>query len=126
MPTGFDVESGAELSKKLLYLVPWLERTLRKHQTINPVTAKDLCVRCKSDNNIDIEGPDVRAMVNFFRRNENPVGSMADGYFWATERQQLDSTILHLRERISGISSALHGLEKAKEKIKRGQEELFT
>lgn len=126
MPTGFDgIESGAALSQRLIYLTPWVVELLKRQPEGKALTGKEICSLAKSEKRIDIEGPDVRAMVNYLRRRENPIGSENDGYFWATQWHHLDSTILHLKERVAGISSALRGLEMAKAKLTKGQQDLF-
>ena len=126
MPTGFEgIESGAALPNRLINLTDWLIEVLKKQAAGTAITGKDICHLARAERKTDIEGPDVRAMVNYLRRREEPVGSVSDGYFYATQRQELDSTILHLKERMAGIGSALRGLEMAKAKIIKGQQDLF-
>jgi hypothetical protein len=122
MPTGFYVETGSDLSLKLQGLVGWLEEYL-KSKNGRPVTGEEIC-HARAD--IRLSGPDIRAMVNYLRRQSKPIGSEANGYFWATEPGQLDATILHLRERLSAIQAALHGLENSKYELQRQKNgELF-
>jgi hypothetical protein len=126
MPTGFDgIESGAALPQRLVNLTDWLISVLQKQIRGVPLTGKEICSKCRMEKKFDLEGPDVRAMVNYLRRRSKPIGSVSDGYFWAIEKQELDSTILHLRERVAGISSALRGLEVARNNLSKGQQEMF-
>lgn len=117
MPTGFNVESGADLSKRLLSIVPTLKTILENARKdanrgpLNPVSAGELCDRLAPFGNV--KDADIRAMVNCLRRNKCPIGSNANGYFMAINHIELETTRQHLYERIQGIQGALRGLENA-------------
>ncbi len=114
MPQGFNVETGFDLSKRLLSLVTSLRKILENARRDaargpgNPMSAGELCDRIGVSADADI-----RAMVNFLRRNKYPIGSNASGYFWAINHMELEFTRQHLRERIRGIQSALDGIVNA-------------
>ena len=118
MPTGFNVESGAFLSQKLTHVAGWLKNYLktRRRITAKASTGKEICREYYKQKGGDIQGPDVRAMVNYLRRQANPIGSESDGYFWASKNYELDDTIQHLTARVGGITSALHGIARARHK----------
>jgi hypothetical protein len=115
MPTGFDVETGSNLSKKLLSLAPVLlkylatEREQRARGPENPLLSPEIETHFLTYNQ-KLIGSEIRAMVNYLRRNKSPIGSNAGGYFLAVSRQELDFTVNHLQERISAINSAVQGL----------------
>jgi len=117
MPQGFSVETGFDLSKRLLAIVGSLKTILQNARREsergpgNPMSAGELCDRLGTFGNV--KDSDIRAMVNFLRRNKQPVGSNADGYFWAINHMELEFTRQHLSERIAGIQSALDGVNNA-------------
>jgi len=115
MPTGFDVETGSALTPRLLQFVDrfWDHLKDLRPDGSNPVpvTGKHLCEWAKNDWGVDLEGPDVRAMVNYLRRNKKPIASLSDGYFVAVNLPELGSTILHMRERMAAINKACEGMQ---------------
>jgi len=116
MPTGFNVETGSKLSPKLLSYAPILLKFLKTEREQRGRGPGNSLLSIEIESHLstfgrDVKGSDVRAMVNYLRRNKYPVGSNADGYFLAINRQELDFTIQHMQERISSIRAALNGLE---------------
>jgi hypothetical protein len=118
MPTGFNVPSGSSLSAKLIPVAHRLAEYLRKSRQFdqitpdNPKTAAEL-VEIGADAGLKLEGPTIRAMVNYLRINRHPVGSNGNGYFWAIKREELNPTLIHMMERISAIQHAVTGLEQS-------------
>ncbi|RTL20746.1 MAG: hypothetical protein EKK55_17325 [Rhodocyclaceae bacterium] len=133
MPTGFDVETGSNLSQKLAEIAPRLAEYLKRCRIAgkvtpdSPVTAADLCdvINSREDAGAKVQGPDIRAMVNYLRRSKAPIGSGANGYFWATDIKELGPTIVHMMERRDAIQSAITGLESSFEPRVSGQMSLF-
>lgn len=118
MPTGFDVPSGSTLSEKLIPVAHRLADYLKRCRDSGsitpdkPKTSTDL-IRAMAAAGFHIEGPAVRAMVNYLRIHKNPIGSTANGYFWANTPAELNSTIMHMMERIGAIQAAVTGLERS-------------
>lgn len=116
MPTGFDTPSGAHLPERLVPIAQRLGDYLRRCRgagTItpeNPKTAADLS-RLIGEIGHKAEGPEIRAMVNYLRMHRHPIASTARGYFWATRREELNSTLIHMMDRIAAIQHAITGLE---------------
>lgn len=131
MPRGFEkIETGSHLSEKLTSLVLTLkdylirQREHNKRGPFQPVGAQEIIRYFKSVHMKDIKDSDVRAMVNYLRRDHCPIGSNAKGYFWAKYPQELEETKGQLKDRIIAINKALEGLERAFED-KTGQQMLF-
>lgn len=53
----------------------------------------------------------LRGMVNNMRRSGEPICSSKTGYFYASNRAEVDETIEQLSHRISGIQGAINGLQ---------------
>lgn len=119
MPTGFDVESGANLSNKLLAIVDrmgaWLQRKRNEGESTpdKPTPAAAIISYCRDYLHAELESPDVRAMVNYLRRNKKPIGSSAGGYFWAVNHNELRPTLEHMYQRINAMAQAADGLKYA-------------
>lgn len=115
MPTGFRVETGSALSPKLLPLAPRLASLLfrlRENGTVTPacpITASRIKARML-DAGISVHNSEVCAMVNHLRRAGHPIASTGDGYFWAQTREELDSTVQHMQERIASMRDAVNGM----------------
>jgi hypothetical protein len=126
MPTGFKVESGAALSHKLATIAPTILNFLKDNRTawpnLKPLSAGYLCHWASESYQLKLEGSDVRAIVNYLRQSGEPIGSNAEGYFYALTRAELDSTVQHLSERIAAISKALHGMTR---KFTDGKQQTF-
>lgn len=116
MPTGFDVETGCNLSPKLDALAnPFLEflkaeRSEHQRGPGNPISATGIIAWAYDIRLVKIKDSDVRAIVNFLRRNRQPIGSNKDGYFYALNVIELQFTLQHLGERVSAIRGAYEGL----------------
>ena len=59
-------------------------------------------------------GVKLRALVSYMRAHLHlPIGSGDKGYFWARNRQELESTKQHLAQRTSKMHAVIAGLEQA-------------
>lgn len=129
MPTGFDIETGSDLSEKLVGIVLEFKDDLKNARHIqqitpeNPISSFQLCAMY-AERGHKIESPDIRAMVNYLRRNGCPIGSNSYGYFWALAWDELATTREHLGQRRDAISAVLEGLGRAKAAM-APQRELF-
>lgn len=61
----------------------------------------------------DLKGKQLRDIVNALRREGVPIASDGSGYFYAKTEQEIRTTILHMKRRISGISAAIAGLNRS-------------
>ena len=64
-----------------------------------------------------IDGFDLRQGVNQLRRQGIPIASESKGYFYAANPTELEPTLRHLRHRRAAIDAAIEGLEKAQRKL---------
>lgn len=90
----------------------WLAEYLRRYHfgQFNATTSREL------ELSFGIKGIEVRHLVNQLRREGIPIASSGNGYFYASTDQEVRATIAHLTRRISGISAAIRGLNRALEK----------
>lgn len=113
MPTGFYVETGSDLSKRLLALAPQFLEGLKRGRLDGritptaPVTGREICKRWKALK----ESSEVRALVSYWRERGEPIASEGDGYFYALTPSELEPTMLHLRQRMSRILTVTRGLQ---------------
>ena len=55
---------------------------------------------------VKVEGSEIRAAVNHLRRNGEPIGSNADGYWYCTDESEWEETRARLLERIKNQRAA--------------------
>jgi len=114
-----DVPSGANLPKKLAAFVWAFRDHLRSSRAkgtsspLNPITASKMIAAYKEKRIIELTDAEVRAMVNFLRRNGEPIASGKNGYFYAESDYELEATKKYIRDKIKGERSALEGLDLA-------------
>jgi len=117
MPAGFDVETGSALSPKLAGFVEklgeWLKARRDRDDVPMEIGAAGIIEYAKGYHHLDFKDSDVRAMVNYLRRNKKPIASSAAGYFWAVNHQELRPTLEHMHQRISAMAQAADGLKYA-------------
>ena len=65
------------------------------------------------EHSLHISGNELRRRVNRLRREGVPVGSSADGYFYAVTAGEVYATIRQLRTMAAGLEAAISGLESA-------------
>ena len=65
------------------------------------------------EKSFDITGVMLRRQINALRKSGVPIVSDGNGYYYAETEMELRRTIAHMKHRISGIGSAIQGLEKA-------------
>lgn len=58
-----------------------------------------------------IKGSEVRALVNELRCQGVPICSSSKGYFYATSRDEVESTVNHLNSRIGKMVEARDGMK---------------
>ena len=78
-----------------------------------PITGAQICEYAKAYHHLDIQPPDVRAMINHLRRARKPIASVGQGYFWAVNHNEIRSTLEHIYQRISAMAQAADGLKYA-------------
>ncbi|HBR07487.1 MAG TPA: hypothetical protein DD735_01170 [Clostridiales bacterium] len=71
-----------------------------------------------------VNGATLRRQVNSLRRDGIPIASDDTGYYYAETELEVRRTIAHMKHRISGISAAIRGLEKALERFDIAQTRL--
>ena len=72
----------------------------------------------------DVKGAALRKQINALRREGVPIASGENGYYYAETEQEIRRTIAHMKHRISGISTAIRGLEKSLEHFDTAQTRL--
>ena len=72
----------------------------------------------------DVKGAALRKQINALRREGVPIASGDNGYYSAETEQEIRRTIAHMKHRISGISTAIRGLEKSLEHFDTAQTRL--
>ena len=65
------------------------------------------------EQSLHISGNELRRRVNRLRREGVPIGSSADGYFYAVTAGEVYATIRQLRTMANGLEAAISGLESA-------------
>ncbi|NBI83157.1 hypothetical protein D3Z48_13925 [Clostridiaceae bacterium] len=63
------------------------------------------------EHSLHISGNELRRRVNRLRREGVPIGSSADGYYYAVTAGEVYSTIRQLRAMANGLEAAIVGLE---------------
>ena len=120
MPRGFKgIESGANLSPRLANVKDLFLAGLKKARSDGRITATKgitgakICEGLKRNRKIKLSGSDVRALVNYWRRNGQPIISINSGYSIALSNEELEPTLQHLEDRIRGEQAAVAGLRRA-------------
>lgn len=132
MPRGFkNIASGADLPERLVAVKDRFLTYLKANREKGLIVPPDKCATAKkivavsAQSGVKISDVDVRALTNYHRRNDEPIGSSGNGYFYATGPDELDETIQHLNDRINAEMAARDGLLRAQERMRReklGQE----
>lgn len=65
------------------------------------------------EQSLQISSNELRRRVNRLRREGVPIGSSADGYFYAVTAGEVYATIRQLRSMETGLEAAIRGLESA-------------
>ena len=65
------------------------------------------------EQSLHISGNELRRRVNRLRREGVPIGSSADGYFYAVTAGEVYATLRQLRTMAAGLEAAISGLESA-------------
>lgn len=72
---------------------------------------------------LGLSGPEVRAIIHYLRTEGCPIGSCSQGYFYARDMSELESTVTHLSQRRNSIDAVLNGLRQSF--MENKQEALF-
>lgn len=79
------------------------------------ITSREICAIT------NLSGAEVRKIVNESRANFIPIASDGNGYFIATEPDELNHTIAQLNSRIHKMIVAREGLKKAQRMMMEGK-----
>lgn len=71
---------------------------------------------------LHINGSDLRKRISRLRRKGVPIASSREGYFYAATAGEVYATIRLLREMTTGLEAAIRGLEAALESFGEGSE----
>ena len=80
------------------------------------VTAGTLCKV------LNISDNELRKQINRLRRENVPVASSKDGYYYAENAAEVYSTIKGLQKMRRGLDAAIHGLENALDSFSGGRQ----
>ena len=82
---------------------------LKAHHTTEDraIKARDLCEL------FNITNRELRNMVSGLRQDREAVCSSSNGYWYSTEREDLEKTIHRLQGQIKNMNSSIKGLKKA-------------
>ena len=125
MPRGFEDYDGytRNAESRLRWFVLEL---MGHHPPDNPIKASKVSAMTAWDGKWDptekkmvgfrkgLTGREVRAMTNYLRREWNyPIGSGAAGYYWCQDKEELETTLNHLKDRITALNQAVDGIANA-------------
>lgn len=86
----------------------FLEKNHKGYQ--KPISSKSLEIF------FGLKGSEIRKLVNSLRCKGVPICSDSDGYYYASNQQELKATIMQLDSRINQIAKARDGLANKAEK----------
>ena len=101
----YEMEMEEFRSTRLYGLYPEFVEYLKRCQ--GPMLSRDL------ERKFNISGAEIRAMVQYARRQSTPIASSGLGYRYARNSSEMESTIKHLSERRDSLSYTIAQLEKA-------------
>jgi biotin operon repressor len=78
---------------------------MKGHEKDNPVISA--CIETK----LGLSGPEVRQIIRRLRKAGHPICSGSNGYYWATDADDLQSTINHLRTRAADEVDTANGID---------------
>lgn len=81
----------------------------------NAVTSREL------ERAFELQGKELRDLINTLRRSSVPIASSGSGYFYAATEQEVRATIAHMTHRIGGIAAAIRGLNASLEQFDTAQ-----
>ncbi len=111
MITGFEKETK-ELTEEELLLVKPICNGLRSKTKSNPIKGADIVHAMKRAGHKFSEVR-LRKIINYIRSNSIlPVIATSEGYYTATDKQDLQDQINGLNERANAIKNAAKGLER--------------
>ena len=98
------------------------DETLRVYLKTNCYGKSRLIAGSALEQQLHINGSDLRKRINRLRRKGVPIASSREGYFYAATAGEVYATIRLLREMTAGLESAIRGLEAALESFGEGGE----
>lgn len=111
MITNFE-EITEELTDKESNLIPILVAGLKFYSKDNPIKEPDIVMRM-NNKGYQITGARLRKLVNYIRTNSiAPIIATSKGYYFSTDKEEIEKQIRSLEERASGIYNAAAGLRK--------------
>ena len=81
----------------------------------NAVTSREL------EYAVNLQGKELRTLINTLRRSGIPIASSGSGYFYAATEQEVRATVAHMTHRIGGIAAAIRGLTASLEQFDTAQ-----
>lgn len=109
-------KSADGMTAKTVQKLKEVEDALIAHTVNTPVHSDELEI------NLGLKGTQIRAAVSFFRVIGKPIGSTEDGYFWAEDPEELESTIAHIRARMVRLRRVELGLLMAQDVLRQRKE----
>ena len=97
------------------------DETLRVYLKNNCYGKSHLIAGSALEQQLHINGSDLRKRINRLRRKGVPIASR-EGYFYAATSGEVYATIRLLREMTAGLEAAIQGLETALESFGEGGE----
>ena len=98
------------------------DETLRAYLKTNCNGKSRLIAGSALEQQLHINGSDLRKRISRLRRKGVPIASSREGYFYAATAGEVYATIRLLREMAEGLESSIHGLEAALEAFGEGGE----
>ena len=98
------------------------DETLRAYLKTNCNGKSRLIAGSALEQQLHINGSDLRKRISRLRRKGVPIASSREGYFYAATAGEIYATIRLLREMTVGLEAAIRGLEAALESFGEGGE----
>ena len=90
-------------------------RLLRRYDSTNPIHSPQL------ERLAQLSGPEIRAIVHYWRTQQEPIASSSKGYWYAHQPEELADTISHGEQRIRANREWVNGLFEAQEVLRQMQ-----
>ncbi len=133
MPRGFpQIESGSDLPARLMKVADRLkidlktarERPERTVSEANPISSEEIRAGYLKWHKWAMSSADLRAVVNYLRREGVPIGSGSKGYWYCLSAEEWKTTDQHLTDRIAGEVAARSGVRNYFRKVAADQTEI--
>lgn len=113
------IRSGSTLDPKYIQYAKHIAERLKLRANTNSllsyrtVDSKRIIEHFKAQLKVNVSGSDIRAMVNYLRREGYPICASNDGYFWSNDINELSESVDALTDRITSMTAARDGLRRA-------------